>query len=135
MKTYYVNDENFKQSEEYNEFLEQNPGIGYLRIRAYTASEAIPMNGLNVEVSKEIFGSKVIFFEGITDASGVTERIALPASKTQSDNLVAPVPTIYDVKVSSQMQNINSVYSIKIYDGICVAQNINITPNSQVGGL
>ena len=56
MKTYYVNDESFKQSEEYNDFLEQNPGIGYLRIRAYTASEAIPMNGLNIEVSKEIFG-------------------------------------------------------------------------------
>ena len=45
MNTYYVTDESFKTSEEYNYFLEQNPGIGYLRIRAYTASEAIPMSG------------------------------------------------------------------------------------------
>ena len=78
---------------------------------------------------------KVIFFEGVTDASGVTERIALPAAKIQTDNLVAPIPTTYDVNITNKMQNINSVYSIKIYDGICVAQNINITPNSQVGGL
>ena len=135
MNTYYVTDKDFYKSEIFNDFLEQNPGKGYLRIRAFTASQAIPMSGLQVEVSKTIMNNKVIFFEGVTDESGVTPRIVLPAPKTNSDNLVAPLTTSYDINVYYKPQNIKQSYTVRIYDGLCVAQNINIVPSSMMGGL
>ena len=61
--TYNVNDKDFLNSELYRSFINQNPGIGFLKIRAYAASQAVPISGLSVVVSKDIGGNKVIFFE------------------------------------------------------------------------
>lgn len=129
--TYNVDDKNFVNSELYKVFINTNPGIGFLKIRAFAASQAVPISGMKVQVSKDIGGNKVIFFSGVTNESGVIERIQLPVPRT-SDNMMAPVLTTYDIDTS--YEGVDRLYKVNVYDDIYVVQNINVTPNINYGG-
>ena len=120
-----------KDTEEYKQFILSNPGIGYLKIKAYSANGAIPVSGLKVVVSKIISNDRVVFFEGDTNESGIIERIELPAPLLNSNNLDAPLSLVYDV--DSYYDNINRKYSVRIFDGIYVVQNINVIPRGNYG--
>ena len=135
MNTYNINNENFKNTPSYTNFIAQNPSNGYLKIRAYAASEAIPISGLDIVVSKIIDNNKVIFFDGATNESGVIERIVLPAPKLNTDNQNAPSSTTYDIEAS--YNDINSTYKVNMYENIYVIQTINIVPkmNMVSGGF
>ena len=52
MNTYNYIDESFTNTKSYQDFIKENPTEGYLKIRAYAASQAIPISGLNIIVSK-----------------------------------------------------------------------------------
>ena len=134
MNTYNINDEEYKKNESYQEFMKNNPSQGYLKIRAYAASGAIPIEGLKVVVSTTIDNDKVIFFEGYTNESGVIEKITLPAPKLNVSNLTIPITTVYDVAATYVPDNLNLLYKVNMYENIYVVQNINIVPSS-VGGL
>ena len=110
----------------YQDFLIDNSSQGYLKIKAYSANEAIPISGVKIVISKVIDDEKIIFFEGVTDESGIIERITLPAPEINSDNLNAPKSVLYDIE--STYKNINRDYSVRIFDGILVVQSINIIP-------
>ena len=134
MNTYNINDASLNNLSSYQEFVKDNSGIGYLRIRAYGASEAVPIEGMNIEVSTQLEdNSKLIFFEGKTDSSGMIDRLSLPAPKEGSDNLIAPKKTVYDIKANydGTLEN----FKVNIYDGICVQQIINVVPNTLVRGI
>ena len=77
MNTYYFNDDTFKTTDLYKKYLVNNPATGYLKIRASSASEAIPISNLKIVVSKKIDTSKIIFYEGVTNESGIIEKIIL----------------------------------------------------------
>lgn len=124
--TVNINDENFKNSEVYQNFLKNNPATGNLIIRAYAANEAIPIRNMRVIVSLEIDEYNVIFFDGVTDDSGMIRKLSLPAPGYNPNNLVAPLFTTYDV--SANYMNLNYNYKVNIYDNICVVQNINVIP-------
>ena len=68
MNTFNINDQSFINSKVYQDFLKENPGSGYLKIRAFTANQAIPISGLNIIISKNIDNNNVIFFEGTTNS-------------------------------------------------------------------
>ena len=129
--TYNVNDSNFVNSELYRSFINENPGLGFLKIRAYAASQAVPISGLSVVVSRDIGDNRVIFFEGVTNDSGVIERISLPAPRMSSDNMIAPILSTYDI--STTYEGESRTYKVNIYDNIYVVQNINVTPNISYG--
>ena len=116
-----MNIEEFKKSSEYFDFIRENPGIGRLKIRAYAASEALPVSGLNIIVSSIVFSKKIIFYNGVTDASGIIPTIELPCPSL-IDNLEIPNTIKYDIEVVG-----GNTFSINMYDGICVVQNINYT--------
>ena len=128
MNTYNVNDINFANSNLYQQYLKENPMKGYLKIRAYAASEAVPISGLNVVVSKEIGGNKVIFFEGVTDNSGVIEGITLPTESLNNDGLLAPNGTEYIINTLYKKDNIEGIYKVNIYENVYVVQTIRIVP-------
>ena len=128
--TYNFDDKNFVNSELYRSFINANPGFGFLKIRAFAASQAVPISGMSVVVSKDIGGNKVIFFSGVTNESGVIERIQLPVPRS-SDNMIAPVLTTYDIDTSYEGEN--RLYKVNVYDNIYVVQNINVTPNISYG--
>ena len=116
----------FKNSSLYDSFIKNNSGIGNLKIRAYTASLALPVADLEVIVSSKIDDMNVIFFKGKTDASGMIENIKLPAPAL-GNNLVVPNTITYDIEAGG----LN--YSVNMYDGICVVQNINMVLGDNYG--
>ena len=124
---YNVNDINFTNSNLYQEFLKENPKTGYLKIRAYAASGAIPITNLKVVVSKNVENDKIIFFEGITDSSGIIEKITLPAPSLNESDLVKPNNITYDIEAT--YKNMKSTYQIYIYENVYVIQNISVVPN------
>lgn len=134
MNTYNINDDSLNNLSLYQEFLKENEGVGYLRIRAYGASEAVPIEGMNIEVSTLLEdNSKLIFFSGKTDSSGMIEKISLPSPKEGSDNLIAPKKTVYNIKAN--YEGVEENFKVNLYDGICVQQIINIVPNILVRGI
>lgn len=128
MNTYNINDDEFKKTDTYKEFMSNNPEVGNLRIRAYAASGAVPISGLKVVISKNIDDYNVIFFEGFTNESGVIEKIKLPTPLLNNDNLLVPNYTEYDLTATYMPDNINLLYKINMYEGVCVIQTINIVP-------
>ncbi len=134
MNTYNINDKELNSLLEYQEFVKENEGVGSLRIRAYGASEAVPIEGMNIEVSTIIGDDiKLIFFEGVTDSSGMIEKLRLPAPVLGADNLIAPKWTVYNIKATYDGEEEN--FKVNLYDGICVQQIINIVPNTLVRGF
>ena len=132
MNTYKINSDYIK-SEEYQNYLKNNSGIGYLNIRAFSANEAIPIKGLKITVTNTIGNNTVIFFEGETDDSGMINNIALPAPKIDNDNLVLPSKATYNIISYYEPENLKQTYKANIYNGIYVVQNINIIPAMKMG--
>ena len=126
MNTYYINDQNFINSEIYQNFLNNNPQRGTLSIRAYAANEAVPIEGVNISISSNIDDNKIIFYEGTTDSSGTITGIVLPASTLNLDNLSAPNKTEYNIQ--AVYKNIARNYKINMYENVSVIQNISIVP-------
>lgn len=65
------------------EYLAKNCEHGTLRVQAFRARQAIPVEGVAVTVQCPIGGAARIFFEGSTDESGVIDPILLPAPKPE----------------------------------------------------
>lgn len=126
MNNYNINDENFINSNLYKEFIKDNPGLGYLRIRAYAASGAVPISGMNINISTDYNNNKITLFEGSTNASGIIDNIALPAPKQSNNDLTVPNFITYDL-TATYGNNISRFYKINIFDNLIVVQNISIT--------
>ena len=130
MNTYYITDENYKNTDDYIKYMEENPTYGMLKIRAYAAREALPMENVKIIVKKIIGNNLVVFFEGLTDSSGMIDGIRLPTPKILDDNLISPKKASYTIVAI--YDNMESEYSINMFEGICVVQNINVVPDMTV---
>ena len=126
MNNVNFNSEEFKKTQTYQDFIKENQGEGRLLIKASSAQEAIPIENLRIKVSVIIGNTRIIFFDGVTDSSGMIPKIKLPAPKTDPDNLVVPAFTTYNIV--STYNNMDTLYKVNMYDNICVIQNINIVP-------
>lgn len=134
MNIYNINDKELNDLLEYQKFIKENEGVGYLRIRAYGASEAVPIENMDIEVSTLLGdNSRLIFFTGRTDASGMIRKIELPAPKEEKDNLIAPKKVVYEIKAN--YKGVEENFKVNLYDGICVQQIINVVPNNLVRGI
>ncbi|MBQ9018849.1 MAG: hypothetical protein IJ097_00880 [Bacilli bacterium] len=127
-----MNINEFMKTNEYPDFIKENSGNGKLKIRAYAASEALPVDGLNIIVSSVINNEEVVFFKGVTDTSGMIPTISLPAPKNELSNLIIPKTITYKIKAYKNINNASS-FTINMYDGICVVQNINFVPGEEYG--
>ena len=127
-----MNINEFKDTLEYQDFIKENNGIGYLRIRAYGASEAIPIEGMNIVVSTIYNDKNIIFFEGVTDESGMIKRLELPTPNRGVDDLVIPKWKVYNIEATYDGKVEN--FKVNIYDDICVQQVINTTYDNLVRG-
>ena len=132
MNTYNYNDNVFKNTDLYKQFIAANPSQGFLKIRAYTASEALPISNMNIVVSKVIDNNKIIFYEGKTNLSGVIEKITLPAPKLNQNNLDAPSSITYDILTTYLEDNFTETYKVNIYENIYVVQTVNVVPTLNV---
>lgn len=129
MNNVKITDSSFINSAIYKRFMDENTGGGILNIKASFANQALPITNLRVIVSKEIENINVVFFDGVTNISGIIGKIILPTPPLDNDDLVAPKMTIY--KITTVYNNKEYSYNVNMYDGICVVQNINIVPSNE----
>ena len=129
MNNVKITDSSFINSAIYKRFMDENTGRGILNIKASFANQALPITNLRVIVSKEIENINVVFFDGVTNISGIIGKIILPTPPLDNDDLVAPKMTIY--KITTVYNNKEYSYNVNMYDGICVVQNINIVPSNE----
>ena len=129
MNNVNITDSNFISTIVYKNFMIENTGRGILNIRASFANQALPITNLKVVVSKKIENYNVIFYEGVTNISGLIEKISLPTPPKENDDLIAPKNTTY--KITTLYNNREYTYVVNMYDGICVVQNINIVPSNE----
>lgn len=133
MKTYYINDSAFTKTDIYKKFIKDNPSKGFLKIRAYAASQAIPIEGLKIIVTKNIENNNIVFFEGSTNESGIIENIELPAPTLGTDDENIPNNINYNITAIYVPNNTNTMYKINVYENVYVVQNINVVPNMNLG--
>ena len=129
---YNFYDEDFRKTSTYNNFIRENPNESILNIRTSAANEAIPIDGVRIIVSKDIDNYKVIFYDGITDNSGMINNIILPTPSLDSNDLVVPKAISYDIEAIYEKDNVDRFYKVLMYPGIKVIQNINIVPTLEV---
>lgn len=108
-----------------------NSGEGNLKIRATTASEALPISNLKIVVSTIVDNYKIIFFDGVTDSSGMITNLSLPAPVIDADNLIVPNTITYEIEAGYMGDNVTRTFNINMYDGICAVQNITLIPSSK----
>ena len=106
MNNVNITDSNFISTIVYKKFMIENTGRGILNIRASFANQALPITNLKVVVSKEIENYNVIFYEGVTNISGLIEKISLPTPPKENDDLIAPKNTTY--KITTLYNNIHT---------------------------
>jgi len=86
----------------YEVFQQTHPGRGSLRVQVSTARGTFPVSGAWVEVSRVFDGSRRVLYRGMTDNSGIVEKIVLPtlpASYSRQESTAADSGTVYQVSV------------------------------------
>lgn len=131
----YILYENFKKLDDYQQFILDNPDVGYLKVQAFTAYGAIPIENVNIVIYKDIGSYRVIFFEGVTDSSGIISDIMLPAPETIKNPETTPSYTVYNMTaIHSQYEAIKN-YSIGMFGDVRVLQYVKMMPEVSLEGV
>lgn len=133
---YFFDNEEFKDSSIYKNFININNGKGILKIEASTASEAYPLEGIEVTISKKLDGNNVIFYKGVTNDSGIIDGIVLPTRRIDKEveNVSDIVFTTYDLVAKYPKYNMEKNYDVSIFDNIKVIQPITMSVNDLIEG-
>lgn len=133
MENDYITYDEFKKLDIYKDFLESNPDLGYLKIKAFTAQEAIPLSKTEVIITKDIGSYKVIFYRGETDINGMINQIVLPAPKQVSSTSDAtPKYTLYELNALHEGYEIIREYQVGMLGNVKVIQYIKMVPIIEV---
>lgn len=109
--------------------------FGTLRIRATSASGAIPILGAIVKIiGGEEFNSGVAK-SVITDYDGITPKVNLPAPKRSysltPEERESPF-ALYDVEITADEYNSKRIIGVAIFSGIDAILPINMVPTSNI---
>lgn len=120
--------EEFKKTQEYQEFIEKNPETGTLKVQVFSADQAIPIADTEIYITKEIGDNNVLFFQGVTNSSGIIDNIKLPAPTEVMPPPIYEVPfyTNYQLTASNEKLKFIKQYEISMFGNIDVLQYIKI---------
>ena len=107
----------------YEEFLAQNPFTGRLRVQTFRGNQAYPVPDARVVISRRFTGGDRVFFEGVTDQSGIIDGIQLPAPP-RGDSLSANGPAntaVYDL-VATHPSYVTIRTQPEVYEGVTAIQ-------------
>ena len=113
----------------------KKPLTGNRRSHALNATKMTQKPNLQ---KKTINGEKVIFFQGVTDSSGIIDQILLPAKvpKKVVEQASDVIFTMYTVTAKYPYSNLKRVYEVGIFDNIKVIQPIKFSAmNIMEGGM
>ena len=111
-------------------FMQQNPESGFLRVQVFAANQAFPVPNATVVVSKHFPTGDCVFFKTQTDASGIMSRITLPAP----DRLLADAPSAmqpyatYDILVTHPLFTEVHLLDVAVFDSVETVQNVEMIP-------
>ena len=133
---YNFDSEEFKSSSIYKTFIDNNSGKGILKIEASTASEAYPLKNVSITISKRIGDDEVIFYEGVTNDSGIIDGIILPTKEINKEvtDVSDIVFTTYDLVANYPKYNLVKNYDITIFDNVKVIQPITFAVTELIEG-
>lgn len=89
-------------ADDYAVFLREHPSEGILKVQATAARSAFPVSGATVEVSVVINGEKYVLYNNVTDESGISDDMLLPARPSafsQNSVTASDSGTQYEVSV------------------------------------
>ena len=134
--TYNFDSEEFRKTQLYESFMEENTGRGLLKVEAFTANRAYPLEGVEIIISKDFGEDKVIFFDRKTDSSGMIETIVLPTKKQtkEIENASDIVFTAYDLVAKYPEFNLEKKFTVSIFDDIKVIQPVSFPINDLIEG-
>ncbi len=121
----------FKTTEDYQQFIKENPDIGYLKVMTFTAYQAIPIENVEILITRDIGNNKVIFFRGTTNSSGIIDNIELPApvSGYNVKDYQVSNYTVYDLTAIRIDYETIKKYSIGMFGGVKIIQYVKMVPN------
>ena len=122
-------------SKKYGDYLKNNPGLGLLRIQVFTANQAFPLQDVEIKVYKDIDGTRVVFYSGVTNSSGIIDNINLPTKevKKEVESAADIKSTDYVIEAGYPKTDVTQEYVVSIYDYLKVIQPIKFSSVS--GGL
>ena len=129
--------EEFKKTESYQKFIEENPSTGRLKVEVFTAYKAVPIPDTEILITKDIDGSKVLFFRGLTDSSGMISNIELP-SPAENKNFKPGDDAqyaMYDVTAIHEGYERIKKYDVAIFGNTGVIQYIKMIPEIKMEGI
>lgn len=127
--------EEFSKTDDYQGFVGVNPKQGSLKVMAFTAYQAIPIENAEIIITKEIGGNNVLFFRGYTDSSGIIDNISLPAPTSGYDDNSFQTSSTTSYKLTAIKDKYDSVkqYIINMIGDVKVLQYIKMTPITDKG--
>lgn len=116
-------------SENYADYLKDNPGSGLLRVQVFTANQAFPLENVEIKVYKEIDGKRVVFYTGLTDSSGIIDNINLPTKEVKEvvESAADITATDYIIEAKYPKTSVTQEYVVSIYDDLKVIQPIRFS--------
>ena len=110
---------------------------GSLTVRAYTAGGGLPVAGAKVKIKGGEEENKNIYYELITDRSGNTETVTLPAPvkdySLSPEGDTAPY-ALYDLEITKDGYYEKRIIGLTVFSGVASLQLINMIPLSEGGG-
>lgn len=113
--------------ERYEDFLRDNPALGYLKVQAYRGNQVYPVGDVKITVSKSFADGEKIFFEGVTDPNGIIDGIELaaPPRRNSLSPETAERYAEYELLAEHPLYK-NFSSSVAIYDGVKALQPIQL---------
>ena len=127
--------EEFSKTDDYQGFVGVNPKQGSLKVMAFTAYQAIPIENAEIIITKEIGGNNVLFFRGYTDSSGIIDNITLPAPTSGYDDNSFQTSSTTSYRLTAMKDNYDCLkqYIINMIGDVKVLQYIKMTPITDKG--
>ena len=104
---------------------------GKIRIRAYTAGGALPIEGATVRIMGAEENNRLVSYSLITDRDGLTESVSLPAPDVNFS--LSPSPNekpyaLYDIEITAPGYYSKKINGLSVFSGIESVQLINMIP-------
>ena len=122
--------ENVQAQEDWINFENRNTSNGFLKVQVYSAQGAFPLKDARVVISKELDNQQKIFYEMVTDESGITQPVSLPAPDASHSFVVDGIRPYenYNIEVSKQGFQTTLREGLPIFPGVVSLQPIQLRP-------
>ena len=115
-------------------FRSAHPEQGSLRVQVSSGRGLFPIPGAEVEVYRDFGAVRETFYSGVTDSSGIADRIllpALPASLGLSSDTAGISGTAYSVAVRHPQYGAAEPRQVLVFPRVESLLAVSLTPTGQ----